>query len=121
MGDRRSKLKGSDTLALQIVCKCWEKKGLRDELYVQLCRQTTSNPKKYVTCFSYNDTILPFIIIRESLKRGWQLLTICLSVFPPSIKFQSYLEGYLWRNTEPSELNRGVSFIVSYITRNCHV
>ena len=45
MGDRKSKLKGKDELALHIVSKCWEKKGLRDEIYIQLCRQTTGNFK----------------------------------------------------------------------------
>ena len=45
MGDRKSKQKGKDELALHIASKCWEKKGLRDEIYIQLCRQTTGNSK----------------------------------------------------------------------------
>lgn len=46
---------------------------LRDELYVQLCRQTTENPK------------------RESMIRGWELMAICLSFLPPSPTFQPAL------------------------------
>ena len=34
---------------------------------------------------------------RDSLLRGWELLAICLSFFPPSAKFQSYLEGHIFR------------------------
>lgn len=57
---------------------------LRDELYVQLCRQTTENPS------------------RESLLRGWELLTIALSFVPPSVTFQPALLGYLNRHRDPS-------------------
>ena len=38
-----------------------------------------------------------------SLERGWQLMAICLSLFPPSPKFQSYLEGYISRHLESSD------------------
>ena len=48
-------------------------------------------------------------LIRKSLERGWQLIAICLAFFPPSIKFRSYLEGYLWRHVEPLPANKGVS------------
>ena len=34
---------------------------------------------------------------RDSLLRGWELLAVCLSFFPPSVKFQSYLEGHIFR------------------------
>ncbi len=46
MGDRRTKQKNPDMIALDITTRCWEKKGLRDEIYVQLCRQTSANGNK---------------------------------------------------------------------------
>lgn len=42
-----------------------------------------------------------FIFYRESLRRGWELMAICLNFFPPSPKFQSYLEGYMNRHRDP--------------------
>lgn len=45
MGDRKTKYKDSSILALEIATRAWEKKGLRDEIYVQLCRQTSANDK----------------------------------------------------------------------------
>ncbi|KAM8810569.1 rho GTPase-activating protein 39 [Eudromia elegans] len=82
MGDRRAK---TDQLnvALEIATKGWSMQGLRDELYIQLCRQTTEN-------FRY-----------ESLARGWELMAICLAFFPPTPKFHSYLEGYIYRHMDP--------------------
>ncbi len=43
MGDRKTKQKDVNLIALDITSQAWEKKGLRDELYIQLCRQTSSN------------------------------------------------------------------------------
>lgn len=48
MGDRKG---GKDTLtviALDIISKGWSSSELRDEIYIQLCRQTTRNPREYV-------------------------------------------------------------------------
>jgi hypothetical protein len=100
MGDRKTKMKELDQLALTICSKCWEKKGLRDELYIQLCRQTTAN---------YNP---------KSLESGWQLFSIALAFFPPTIKFRSYMEGFLWRHVEPSPENRGCP--VEVYAQYCH-
>jgi hypothetical protein len=33
--------------------------------------------------------------------RGWELMAICLNFFPPSMKFHSYLEGYICRHLDP--------------------
>ena len=43
-----------------------------------------------------------FFCLRESLRRGWELMAICLAFFPPSPKFQSYLDGYMNRHRDPS-------------------
>lgn len=90
MGDRRAK---TDQLnvALEIATKGWSMQGLRDELYIQLCRQTTEN-------FRY-----------ESLARGWELMAICLAFFPPTPKFHSYLEGYIYRHMDPVNDTKGKS------------
>jgi len=37
-------------------------------------------------------------VCSDSLQRGWELLGICLSFFPPSPRFSVFLEGYLYRH-----------------------
>ncbi|XP_024125079.1 rho GTPase-activating protein 39 isoform X1 [Oryzias melastigma] len=83
MGDRPSRLDRRHC-ALLIVTKCWDMPGLRDELYVQLVRQTTANASP------------------RSLAAGWELMAVSLAFFAPSPKFRCYLEGYIQRHTEPS-------------------
>ncbi|OAJ43244.1 hypothetical protein BDEG_26617 [Batrachochytrium dendrobatidis JEL423] len=51
--------------------------GLRDEICVQLCKQLTKNPSN------------------ESLKRGWQLMDIICSTFPPSKNLDNYLKNFI--------------------------
>ncbi|XP_038615973.1 rho GTPase-activating protein 39 isoform X2 [Tachyglossus aculeatus] len=99
MGDRRAK---ADQLnvALEIATKGWSMQGLRDELYIQLCRQTTEN-------FRY-----------ESLARGWELMAICLAFFPPTPKFHSYLEGYIYRHMDPVNDTKGVA--ISTYAKYCY-
>lgn len=85
MGDRKGKQgSSSDAVLLDICLLAHSKAALRDELYIQICRQTTENPRK------------------ESLRKGWELMAICLYFFPPSPKFQAYLEGYMNRHRDPS-------------------
>ncbi|XP_051930303.1 rho GTPase-activating protein 39 isoform X1 [Hippocampus zosterae] len=88
MGDRRAKV---DPLcvALEVVVRGWSNQGLRDELYIQLCRQTTEN-------FRY-----------DSLERGWELMAICLAFFPPTPRFHAYLEGYICRHMDPLNDTKG--------------
>ncbi|GIY64508.1 rho GTPase-activating protein 39 [Caerostris extrusa] len=73
-----------EAVVLDIATRGWSKPALRDELYIQICRQTTENPK------------------RESLVLGWELMAVCLTFFPPSIKFQPYLEGYIKKHQSSS-------------------
>ncbi|XP_042318095.1 rho GTPase-activating protein 39-like isoform X2 [Sceloporus undulatus] len=79
MGDRQARM-DREHVALITITKCWSIQGLRDELYIQLIRQTTDN-----MCY-------------RSLAWGWELMAISLAFFSPSPKFQSYLEGYIYRH-----------------------
>ncbi|XP_038654532.1 rho GTPase-activating protein 39 isoform X1 [Scyliorhinus canicula] len=99
MGDRRAKVDQLN-VALEIATKGWSMQGLRDELYIQLCRQTTEN-------FRY-----------ESLARGWELMAICLAFFPPTPKFHSYLEGYIYRHMDPVNDAKGVA--ISTYAKYCY-
>lgn len=74
MGDRKARAGMSlNSVIRDIATMAVAHPPLRDELYVQLCRQTTENP------------------IRESLIHGWELLAVCLSFIPPSFTFQPAL------------------------------
>lgn len=99
MGDRRAK---ADPLhvALEIATKGWSMQGLRDELYIQLCRQTTENFRL------------------ESLARGWELMAICLAFFPPTPKFHSYLEGYIYRHMDPVNDTKVTQHMKQLLDRN---
>ncbi|XP_055981271.1 rho GTPase-activating protein 39 [Sorex fumeus] len=99
MGDRRAK---ADPLhvALEIATKGWSVQGLRDELYIQLCRQTTENFRL------------------ESLARGWELMAICLAFFPPTPKFHSYLEGYIYRHMDPVNDTKVTQHMRELLERN---
>ncbi|KAK7907456.1 hypothetical protein WMY93_016068 [Mugilogobius chulae] len=93
MGDRPSRLDRRHC-ALLIVTKCWDLPGLRDELYVQLVRQTTGNASP------------------RSLAAGWELMAVSLAFFAPSPKFRCYLEGYIQRHTEPTNDKKLTQFIL---------
>ncbi|KAK4306479.1 hypothetical protein Pmani_021704 [Petrolisthes manimaculis] len=85
MSDRKPKPGMTlNSVGLDVVTTCYNTDGLRDELFVQICRQTTDNHK------------------RDSLRRGWELLAICLAFFPPSDKFGPYLMGYITRHSDPA-------------------
>ncbi|XP_052382642.1 rho GTPase-activating protein 39-like [Oncorhynchus keta] len=90
MGDRPSRLDRRHT-ALLIITKCWGMQGLRDELYVQLVRQTTGNTSP------------------RSLAAGWELMAVSLAFFAPSPKFRCYLEGYIQRHSDPSSNKKQVT------------
>uniref|UniRef100_A0A1A8ETN9 Rho GTPase-activating protein 39 n=2 Tax=Nothobranchius korthausae TaxID=1143690 RepID=A0A1A8ETN9_9TELE len=99
MGDRRSKA-DPFSVALEVVVRGWSNQGLRDELYIQLCRQTTEN-------FRY-----------DSLERGWELMAICLAFFPPTPRFHAYLEGYICRHMDPLNDTKGVA--ISSYAKYCY-
>ncbi|XP_035244580.1 rho GTPase-activating protein 39-like isoform X1 [Anguilla anguilla] len=93
MGDRPSRLDRRH-VALLVVTKCWLMPGLRDELYVQLVRQTTENQ------------------CPQSLASGWELMAICLAFFSPSPKFRRYLEGYIQRHLDLGHAHKFPQYIM---------
>ncbi|KAJ8259701.1 hypothetical protein GJAV_G00172420 [Gymnothorax javanicus] len=93
MGDRPTRLERRH-VALLVVTKCWLMPGLRDELYVQLVRQTTEN------------------LCPRSLASGWELMAICLAFFSPSPKFRRYLEGYIQRHLELGDTHTFKQYIM---------
>ena len=80
MGDRRVKSVNLTQICLDIMTKGWTYSVLRDELYLQLIKQTNYNQQK------------------QSLKLGWELMAICLTFFPPSHKLYPILYEYIKSN-----------------------
>uniref|UniRef100_A0A914WJT5 Rho GTPase-activating protein 39 n=1 Tax=Plectus sambesii TaxID=2011161 RepID=A0A914WJT5_9BILA len=84
MGDRKVKTGVSlEQLALDLCVRGWAKPPLRDEIIIQIVKQTTDNPRP------------------ESIRRGWELMAICLSFFPPSESFHAFLDNFIQRHCDP--------------------
>ncbi|KAG0378983.1 hypothetical protein BGX24_002136 [Mortierella sp. AD032] len=64
-------------LVLELIKKGLDHGELRDEIYVQLCKQLTENPS------------------REGSIKGWHLFTILLITFAPSKNLHDYLASFL--------------------------
>lgn len=75
MGDRP--LARPIHLAQEVLAVAAVTPALRDEFYVQLCKQLTGNPSA------------------ASMERGWVLMHAALCTFPPSEELENYLELFL--------------------------
>lgn len=65
MGDRKSSKAPVEHAKKMIGNLMVAPAGLRDEVYMQICKQTTKNPSL------------------ESTIKGWELMSFCLASFPP--------------------------------------
>jgi Myosin head (motor domain)/MyTH4 domain len=70
------------TLAQDILQKGLECPDLVDEIYVQLCKHLTMNPKP------------------ESAVRAWQLMCMCVGTFPPSRDFENHLINFILKHKD---------------------
>jgi len=82
MTDRASNNQTQDEVGLAIVNKGHSQTVFRNEIYCQLIKQLTANEKP------------------QSVSRGWNLLIVCLYVFPPSRELENYLEVFIRNQSE---------------------
>lgn len=82
MGDRKARTGMTLNTVAYDILGIANNNQIRDEIFMQICRQTTENPS------------------RESLLRGWELLAIVLSFISPSFAFQPALLNYINKHTD---------------------
>ncbi|CAM9453888.1 unnamed protein product, partial [Chrysoparadoxa australica] len=75
MGDKQMSF--PETLAQNILMKGLEKPRLRDEIYLQMMKQLSENPKP------------------DSTAKGWQVMCMCCGTFLPSLDFENYLLNFI--------------------------
>ncbi|CAG8760739.1 15551_t:CDS:2, partial [Acaulospora morrowiae] len=76
---------------------------LRDEIYVQICKQLTKNPNS------------------ESVRKGWELLCVMAVTFPPSKNFEVYLMQFVSEhfNIQENQVDLLSKHVHSRLTRIC--
>jgi myosin heavy subunit len=89
MGDKQMPFPAM--LAQDVLQKGYAVPGLRDEIYIQLIKQLTNNPRA------------------ESVAKGWQMLCMCVATFAPSPDFENFLMHYI-----VNKMENGRGAIVDY-------
>merc|ERR1712014_150408 len=84
---------GVASQGLTMGLKCPE---LRTEIYCQLMKQLTKNPRE------------------ESSQRAWDLMALCCSTFPPTESFENFLVAFINANSASAARFRSALHTVQY-------
>ncbi|KAI9478502.1 MAG: Rho GTPase activation protein [Benjaminiella poitrasii] len=106
MGDRPPKSRQiyNDIEDIQAILSCGITKGqMRDEIYVQVCKQLNDNPSG------------------DSIRKGWEILCIISVTFPPSKNLETYLTNFVQQNHHVQENHVGTmsQHVSTKLTRVC--
>lgn len=77
MSVKNQNTQSEDDAGLNVLLKGFSYKELTNEIYCQLVKQLTNNEKP------------------QSVNRGWNLMNICLYLFPPTQELENYLEVFI--------------------------
>ncbi|PRP84330.1 class VII unconventional myosin [Planoprotostelium fungivorum] len=91
MGEMKKAAGDTQMNAKFIIAKALSTKTLRDEIYAQICKQTTENPSK------------------ESKKRGWEMMAYCVSFFAPSEEMLPFLASYILAEVQTREGEKDIA------------
>ncbi|CAO3608897.1 unnamed protein product [Cunninghamella blakesleeana] len=91
MGDRSRPKNTNDIDDFQTVLNFGITKGqMRDEIYVQVCKQLNNNPNG------------------PSIKKGWEILCVISVAFPPSKNLENYLTNFVQENFNVTDNDVGI-------------
>ncbi|KAH8549091.1 Rho GTPase activation protein [Umbelopsis sp. PMI_123] len=102
MGDRSRPRNTSANEDLQWLCNCGITQGqMRDEIYVQVCKQLNNNP--------------------NNVLKGWEILCVITITFPPSKNLESYLTEFVKQHHDQKENKMDVmsQHVSSKLTKIC--
>ncbi|RUS26185.1 hypothetical protein BC938DRAFT_471108 [Jimgerdemannia flammicorona] len=101
---------------------------LRDEIYVQVCKQLNGNPSGWMepngvfkAPVELTNVMVAFIHTRESIFHGWELLCVITVTFPPSKNLEQYLEEFVkqHRNIRENRIDIMSKHVFHQLARIC--
>ena len=113
-----------------IIAYCLERIELRDEIFCQLIRQTTNNPKVPHPPSPLAFSRFPFhqnALLSRSLTpqpdaqlTGWRFLAICCTCFPPGKLLYKYLLAYIKLNLADSVIGPLARYCMTALRKVCN-
>ncbi|KAI9248727.1 Rho GTPase activation protein [Helicostylum pulchrum] len=104
MHDRQRPRQFNSIETFQSLLNCGITKGqMRDEIYVQICRQLNKNPRG------------------SSIRKGWEILCVISVTFPPSKNLESYLFHFVEQHhtVKANQVDIMSEYVSSKLVRIC--